>query len=54
MWNNFLFIALPYIALAVCVIGTVFRIRYMPLSNSALSSQFLESKTLMWGSLFWH
>jgi nitrate reductase gamma subunit len=54
MWNNFLFIALPYIALAVCAIGTVFRIRYMPLSNSALSSQFLESKTLMWGSLFWH
>lgn len=54
MIDAFLLLALPYIAIAVCVIGTIYRIKTAPLTYSALSSQFLESKSLMWGSLPWH
>ncbi len=54
MIDTFLFIVLPYVAVVVCVIGSITRIKTAPLTYSALSSQFLESKSLVWGSVPWH
>ncbi len=54
MIDSFLYIALPYLAIVVCVIGSIYRIRSRSFTYSALSSQFLESKSLIWGSLPWH
>ena len=52
--NNFLFIALPYIALTVFLIGTVYRYKGTKFKFSSLSSQFLEGKKLFWGSVPFH
>jgi nitrate reductase gamma subunit len=49
MLNNFLFIGLPYIALAVMLAGTIIRYRVAGFSVSSLSSQFLESNDLFRG-----
>lgn len=54
MTDTMLFIALPYLAIFVCVLGCIIRIRNLPMTYSSLSSQFLESKTLLWGSVPWH
>jgi len=40
--NNFLFIALPYVALAVFLVGTIYRFKTNGYKVSSLSSQFLE------------
>lgn len=52
--NNFLFIALPYTALVVFLIGSVYRYRAKGFQVSSLSSQFLEGKRLFWGSVPFH
>ena len=49
-----LFVALPYAALALAIIGTIVRWRIAPFSVSSLSSQILESKKLFWGSIPFH
>ena len=54
MVNSFFFVGLPYIALFSLVAGSVYRFRSERFSYSALSSQFLESKKLLWGSVPWH
>ncbi|MBX9688272.1 MAG: respiratory nitrate reductase subunit gamma [Candidatus Obscuribacterales bacterium] len=54
MIDSVLFIALPYLAIFICIFGSIYRIRKMPMTYSALSSQFLESKSLVWGSVPWH
>lgn len=54
MIDILLFIVLPYLAVFICVFGSIYRIRTAPMTYSSLSSQFLESKGLMWGSLPWH
>ncbi|CAN5639311.1 hypothetical protein BH10CYA1_BH10CYA1_13500 [soil metagenome] len=54
MTDLVLFVALPYLAIFACVFGSIYRIRTQPMTYSALSSQFLESQGLMWGSLPWH
>ncbi len=54
MIDSLLFIALPYLAIFVGVFGSIYRMRTAPMTYSSLSSQFLESKGLMWGSLPWH
>lgn len=51
---NFLFIALPYIAAAIFITGAIYRYRRVPFKISSLSSQFLETKTLFWGSVPFH
>lgn len=40
--NNFLFIALPYVAFAVFLVGAIYRYRSNGFKYSSLSSQFLE------------
>ena len=54
MIDTLLYIVFPYLAVIICIIGSIYRIRKEPMTYSALSSQFLESKGLMWGSLPWH
>lgn len=52
--NNFLLIALPYIALFLAVVGSIWRYRKTKYKYSSLSSQFLEGKQLFWGSVPFH
>ena len=52
--NSFLFIGLPYIATVIFLVGTIYRYRQKGFQVSALSSQFLESKTLFWGAVPFH
>jgi nitrate reductase gamma subunit len=40
--DNFLFIAVPYVAIAVFLVGSIYRYRTKAFTYSALSSQFLE------------
>jgi len=54
MLDQFLFVGLPYLALFVLVVGSIYRFRKNRFSYSALSSQFLERKQLMWGILAFH
>lgn len=52
--NTFLFIILPYLALAIFFIGTIYRYRKVKFQISSLSSEFLEGKKLFWGSVPFH
>jgi nitrate reductase gamma subunit len=52
--NNFLFVALPYMALTVFLIGTIYRYRGTKFKFSSLSSEFLEGKKLFWGTVPFH
>ena len=54
MFDVFFFVGLPYIAIVTMVVGTIVRFRSNRFGISSLSSQFLESKTLLWGSIPWH
>ena len=54
MLNNFLFIAFPYMAILVVIIGAVYRYRQKGFQVSSLSSEFLEGKKLFWGSVPFH
>lgn len=54
LFNNFFFIALPYIAVIVFLVGTIYRYRSTKFGYSSLSSQFLEGKKLFWGSIPFH
>ena len=54
MWNTLLFAVIPYLAVVVAVVGGVVRYRADRFSYSSQSSQFLESRSLFWGSVFWH
>lgn len=53
-FNNFLFIALPYIALVTFLVGSVQRYRASGYKVSSLSSQFLEGRKLYFGSMAFH
>jgi nitrate reductase gamma subunit len=52
--NTFLFVAFPYAAMAVFLIGTIYRWRQKGFTVSSLSSQFLEGKKLFWGVIPFH
>lgn len=54
MLNTLLFIALPYAALAVFLVGSIYRYRQTGFKVSSLSSQFLEGNSLFWGSQPFH
>ena len=53
-FDNFFLIVLPYIALAVFLIGTIYRYTNRKFQVSSLSSQFLEGKKLFYGSVPFH
>jgi len=52
--DQFLFIALPYLAFAVFFIGTIQRYRMQSFTYSSLSSQLLENKQHFWGMVPFH
>ncbi|MBK6930913.1 MAG: respiratory nitrate reductase subunit gamma [Saprospirales bacterium] len=52
--NNFFLIGLPYIALTVFLVGSIWRYRSTKFKVSSLSSQFLEGRQLFWGSVPFH
>ncbi|MBX7093748.1 MAG: respiratory nitrate reductase subunit gamma [Flavobacteriales bacterium] len=54
MFDRFIFIALPYAALALFIVGTIYRYRSRGYTVSSISSQFLEGKKLFWGSQPFH
>ncbi|MGZ7031259.1 MAG: respiratory nitrate reductase subunit gamma [Thermoanaerobaculia bacterium] len=51
--QSLLLVGLPYAAIAVCVAGLIWRYR-SPFTISSLSSQILESRRLIWGSVPFH
>ncbi|MBP8724383.1 MAG: respiratory nitrate reductase subunit gamma [Saprospiraceae bacterium] len=53
-FDNFTLIALPYIALAVFLVGSIYRYTYRGFQVSSLSSQFLEGRRLFYGSVPFH
>lgn len=54
MFDYFLFVGFPYIAVALAVIVGIYRYFSDRYSYSSQSSQFLENRTLFWGSAPWH
>ena len=54
MLNVFIFVVLPYVALALFLFVTPYRYLSSRLTWSAYSTQFLEQKALYWGSNSWH
>lgn len=54
MLNVFLFVVLPYVALALFIFMTPYRYFSNRLTWSAYSTQFLEQNALYWGSNPWH
>lgn len=49
-----LFASFPYVAVILAVIGGLFRYYRDRFSYSSQSSQFLENRSLFWGSVTWH
>ncbi|MEO8586893.1 MAG: respiratory nitrate reductase subunit gamma, partial [Acidobacteriota bacterium] len=54
MLNVFLFAVFPYIAILLFVVVSIERYLHAPFQFSSLSSQFLETKALFWGSVPFH
>lgn len=54
MLDTLLFGALPYVAIVLFLVVSIQRYRKEPFSFSSLSSQFLETRRLFWGSVPFH
>lgn len=54
VFNTIFFIALPYAALMMFFVGTIYRYKATKFKFSSLSSQFLETRKLYWGSVPFH
>ncbi len=54
MLDNFMFVAFPYVAAIVFIVGTILRYRQTGFKVSSLSSQFLEGGKLFWGVVPFH
>lgn len=52
--DGLLLVGLPYVAMVALVVGVVHRFRTRAFSCSSLSSQFLEDRQLLYGSVPWH
>ncbi|MCU0543958.1 MAG: respiratory nitrate reductase subunit gamma [Oscillatoriaceae cyanobacterium Prado104] len=52
--DTLLFAIFPYVAIAIAIVATCLRYFNARFTYSSLSSQFLESKQLFWGSVTWH
>jgi nitrate reductase gamma subunit len=52
--NQFYFMILPYLAMLIFFVGTIFRYRKAPYTYSSLSSQFLENQRHFWGLVPFH
>lgn len=54
MVETFLYVGLPYISISILIVGSIYRYRSRKFSYSALSSQMLENRSLLWGSVPFH
>jgi len=54
MLNTFIFVALPYVVLALLIFVTPYRYLTNRLTWSAYSTELLERNLLYWGSVPWH
>ncbi len=54
MTSSFFYVAFPYLAWVLAILGGVYRYRTSRYTWSSLSSQTLESRALYWGSVAWH
>ncbi len=54
MTDLVLFAAFPYVATVLAIVVGIVRYRSARFTYSSLSSQFLESRALFWGSVPWH
>lgn len=54
LFDQFLFVALPYVCLFTFFLMTVYRYRVQSFSYSSLSSQFLENKNHFWAVVPFH
>ncbi len=54
MRDTVMFAVFPYVALALAVVGGIYRYATDRFTYSSLSSQFVENRTLFWGSVPWH
>ena len=52
--DGLFFMVLPYLAMFVFLLGTIWRYRKAPFSYSSLSSQFLENHQHFWGVVPFH
>lgn len=52
--NSILFIAFPYVAVVLAIVIGIYRYKNDAFSYSSFSSQFLENRTLFFGSVPWH
>ena len=53
-YDDLLFGVFPYLCLIIAILGSVWRFLSDRFSYSSLSSQFLETRQLFWGSVAWH
>ncbi|HQZ97110.1 MAG TPA: respiratory nitrate reductase subunit gamma [Pyrinomonadaceae bacterium] len=54
MWDNLFFIVLPYVAVTLFVVVSIYRFVTAKFSYSSLSSQLLEGDELFYGVVPWH
>jgi nitrate reductase gamma subunit len=53
-YSEFLFAVFPYLCFILAIVGSTWRYVTDRFSYSSLSSQFLETRQLFWGSVAWH
>ncbi|SCU00143.1 nitrate reductase subunit gamma [Staphylococcus xylosus] len=54
MFNQFLWVIMPYLCIAIFFLGHLARFKFDEFSWTAKSSEFIEKKQLKWGSLMFH
>lgn len=54
MIDQFVWVIFPYLCMSIFIVGHIFRYRYDQFSWTAKSSEFIEKKQLMLGSLLFH
>lgn len=54
MFNQFLWVIMPYLCIAIFFLGHLVRFKFDKFSWTAKSSEFIEKKQLKWGSLMFH
>ncbi|WP_042349271.1 respiratory nitrate reductase subunit gamma [Bacillus massiliigorillae] len=54
MIEQFLWVIVPYLAVATCIVGHIFRYKTDQFGWTAKSSEFVEKKQLMVGSILFH
>jgi len=52
--DTLLFVVFPYLAVVVFLVGAAYRYRRKGYTVSSLSSQFLEGRSLFWGTILFH